>query len=60
MSFGRPRQAAQVDLTTIMRFEERVGPEGRKLFEKFLAEVNQLQERQDNAVLVNNDDDANG
>jgi hypothetical protein len=28
------------------RLEERVGPEGRKLFEQFLKQVNRLQERQ--------------
>jgi hypothetical protein len=30
----------------VERLEQRIGPEGRKLFERFLREVQQLEERQ--------------
>jgi hypothetical protein len=40
--FDRPRIPEEI----MDKLEERVGPEGRKLFEQFLKKVNRLQERQ--------------
>ena len=42
-AFDRPRSPEEV----MDKLEERVGPEGRKLFEKFLEQVNKLQEQQE-------------
>ena len=41
-AFDRPRSPEEV----VERLEQRIGPEGRKLFERFLREVQQLEERQ--------------
>ena len=41
-AFDKPRTPEEV----IERLEQRIGPEGRKLFERFLREVQQLEERQ--------------
>jgi hypothetical protein len=41
-AFERPRSPEEV----MDRLEQRIGPEGRKLFERFLREVQQLEERQ--------------
>jgi hypothetical protein len=41
-AFDRPRSPEEV----MDRLEQRIGPEGRKLFERFLREVQQLEERQ--------------
>ena len=41
-AFDRPRSPEEV----VERLERRIGPEGRKLFERFLREVQQLEERQ--------------
>ena len=41
-AFDRPRSPEEV----VERLEQRIGPEGRKLFERFLHEVQQLEERQ--------------
>jgi hypothetical protein len=41
-AFDRPRSPQEI----MNKLEERVGPEGRKLFERFLRKVQQLEERQ--------------
>jgi hypothetical protein len=41
-AFDRPRSPEEI----MDRLEQRIGPEGRKLFERFLREVRQLEERQ--------------
>jgi hypothetical protein len=41
-ALDRPRSPEEV----VERLEQRIGPEGRKLFERFLREVQQLEERQ--------------
>jgi hypothetical protein len=45
-AFDRPRSPEEV----MNRLEQRIGPEGRKLFERFLREVQQLEERQQLSV----------
>ena len=45
-AFDRPRSPEEV----VERLERRIGPEGRKLFERFLREVQQLEERQQLSV----------
>jgi len=45
-AFDRPRSPEEV----VERLEQRIGPEGRKLFERFLREVQQLEERQQLSV----------
>ena len=45
-AFDQPRSPEEV----IERLEQRIGPEGRKLFERFLREVQQLEERQQLSV----------
>ena len=45
-AFERPRSPEEV----MDRLEQRIGPEGRKLFEGFLREVQQLEERQQLSV----------
>jgi hypothetical protein len=45
--FERPRSSAEI----IQKLEERVGPEGRKIFECFLKQVSRLQEKQRLAIM---------
>src|SRR6516164_2679120 len=45
-AFDQPRSPEEV----IERLEQRIGPEGRQLFERFLREVQQLEERQQLSV----------
>jgi hypothetical protein len=42
-TFDRPRTPEEI----MDKLEERVGPEGRKLFENFLEKVNKLQEQRE-------------
>jgi hypothetical protein len=45
--FERPRSPEEI----IQKLEERVGPEGRKIFERFLEQVSRLQEKQRLAIM---------
>jgi hypothetical protein len=49
-AFDRPPSPEEI----MDRLEKRVGPEGRKLFESFLRQVNELQARQELEALGQN------
>jgi hypothetical protein len=52
--FERPRSSAEI----IQKLEERVGPEGRKIFERFLKQLSRLQEKQRLAIMGEEAEDA--
>jgi hypothetical protein len=51
-AYNRPSSPEEI----LNKLEERVGPEGRKLFEKFLKQVNKLHARQQLETQAQTDD----